>query len=390
MIRKLTTFLAALALWAALPAASQAQTHGCACLSNRVGAPIQFKFQEGNLPWDTRTLGPNQVFAFCHAYGSGPKDSPPLKFQFNRAVGGAPAWTTYNIERVRGDTTDCKQVSPIGQYYVSFQANSNNQLVEVRRVQASAAAPPPGPATNTRVQACACLHNQVERWLPFQYAFGAEPLKNAVMAPGHNWGVCESVLSGHPFPPLKVQIDRDASASHALTNYEIKPVVAPNNQCASIPPEGQYNVAFQPGTNKQFLHVAHRGSAAAAPARPAPTPSPTPGTSQATFGCACVNNGVAGRIQFQFRWGNDPFRVLTLDPGKVYAFCWPYGAGPHSSPPLQFMLNRATDGSTMFTNYALNRVQSPTNQCVGVPKPGQYWVRFQPGTNNQFLHVVKQ
>src|SRR6185436_18266216 len=100
--------------------------------------------------------------------------------------------------------------------------------------------------------------------------------------------------------------------SHAFTSYELKSAVASRDDCGATPPEGHYNVAFQPGTNNQFLHVVGgRGSAAAPPPHapapapvPGPAPAPPPGTSQAAFGCACVNNGVNAPIEFQFKWGN--------------------------------------------------------------------------------------
>jgi len=74
---------------------------------------------------------------------------------------------------------------------------------------------------------------------------------------------------------------------------------------------------------------------------------------------------VGAPIQFQHRWGDQPFTTHTLLPGHVYAFCWPYGAGLHTSPPLQFMLNRAVGGPVAFTNYALTRVQSPNQSVLG-------------------------
>ena len=53
------------------------------------------------------------------------------------------------------------------------------------------------------------------------------------------------------------------------------------------------------------------------------------------------------------------------------------------------MLNRAQDRSSAFADDALARVQSPANQCIGVPKSRQYRVRFQPITDNQYLLVMR-
>lgn len=266
MKRVILSLLAACALWAAAPSASQAQgTHGCACLFNRVGMPIKFQYRWGTQPFQIRTLLPGHVFSFCWAYGGGLHTSPPLQFMLDRDMGRGASFTNYALPRVQSNTT----------------------------------------------------------------------------------------------------------------------------QCSGVPSLGHYHVAFQPGTNNQFLHVVRGTGVASTTPPPGPGPGPSPGTGQSMFGCACLNNGVGGPINFQYRWGNQPFQTRTLLPGHVYAFCWNYGTGPHTSPPLNFMLDRDAGPGTSFTNYNIPRVQSPTNQCRGVPQQGQYWVRFQPNTNNQFLHVSR-
>jgi hypothetical protein len=261
MTRIVTLLLAAFALWAGTPSASLAQTHGCACLHNRVGQAINFRYRWGDQPFQNRTLNPGMVYSFCWAYGAGIHSSPPLQFMLDRDMSGGTSFTNYNITRIQSNTT----------------------------------------------------------------------------------------------------------------------------QCAGVPPQGHYHVAFQPNTGNQFLHVVRGAGVATAPG---PGPGPGPGVGN-QFGCACVNNGVGIPIRFQYRWGNNAFTTRTLNPGMVYAFCWPYGAGIHASPPLHFMLDRDMGQGASFTNYSIVRIQSPTNQCAGVPRAGQYWVRFQPGTNNQFLHVTR-
>lgn len=240
------------------------------------------------------------------------------------------------------------------------------------------AAPPPGTAETQHD--CACLHNRTGRWIPFEYAWSGGKMQGSTLPPEQQVAICQAFEPGTMFRELKVRIDRSSTNAAAYADYTIKSYAAQTKSCSAVPAQGHYNIEAQPGTNDQFIRVVQRGS----------TPAPAaPGSAEAAFGCACVNNGVGQRIQFRFKWGNDPFKTLTLDPGMVYAFCWRYSDGSRTSPPLEFMLNRATDGSAAFTDYALPRVQSPTNQCAGVPKAGHYWVRFQPGTNDQFLHVTK-
>jgi hypothetical protein len=241
---------------------------------------------------------------------------------------------------------------------------------------------------------CACMHNQTGMNIHFRYKWGNEDWRNRQVGAGQNYSICWNYGSGpHTSPSLLFQLDRDMGPGAAWTTYTINRGQSPQNNCAFTHPASHYDIRFQAGTNNSFIQVTHRGTAGAPPPQPGPgpMPGPAPGTGQAAFGCACVNNGVGAPIQFQYRWGpNQQFNTRTLLPGHVYAFCWSYGAGPHTSPPLEFMLNRAVGGAPpSFTDYNLPRVQSPTNQCAGVPRQGHYWVRFQPGTNNQFLHVSR-
>jgi len=77
----------------------------------------------------------------------------------------------------------------------------------------------------------------------------------------------------------------------------------------------------------------------------------------------------------------------TLQPNNAYMFCQPYGAGPHTSAPLHFKLDRDAGPGTAWTDYVIQRVQSNTTQCASVPAEGQYFVAFQPNTNNQMLMI---
>src|SRR5688572_16058794 len=231
MKRIVTLMLAAFALWAVAPSASQAQgTHGCACLFNRVGVDIKFQYRWGNQPFQIRTLNPGMVYSFCWAYGTGAHTSPPLQFMLDRDMGRGASFTNYALPRVQSNTT----------------------------------------------------------------------------------------------------------------------------QCSGVPAMGHYHVAYQPGTNNQFLHVAKGSGVGTAPP---PGPGPGPGPVGNRYGCACLHNGVGIPIHFQYRWGANPFQTRTLNPGIVYAFCWPYGAGMHTSPALQFQLDRDMSQGRSYTNYAITRIQ---------------------------------
>jgi len=134
-----------------------------------------------------------------------------------------------------------------------------------------------------------------------------------------------------------------------------------------------------------------RVAAATAPPRPSPpqtTHGPMPG--QSAFGCACLNNQTGQSINFRYRLGNSsPWKPTTLLAGNVYSFCTPFGAGPQSWAWLHFQFDRDMGPGSAWTDYQIARVGSTSNQCGLVPRQGHYFVRFQPGTNNQFLQVTR-
>jgi hypothetical protein len=60
------------------------------------------------------------------------------------------------------------------------------------------------------------------------------------------------------------------------------------------------------------------------------------------------------------------------------------------TPRTWFQLDVDLTNSNAWVTYTLVRWQSPGNPCISVPPGGHYAIRFRPGTNNQFVHVVKR
>lgn len=119
------------------------------------------------------------------------------------------------------------------------------------------------------------------------------------------------------------------------------------------------------------------------------TAMPSAGQARGSFDCACMHNQTGLPVNFRYKWGNEDWRSRQVAPGANYALCWNYAGGPHASSPLLFQLDRDMGPGVAWTDYTIARVGSMTNQCSGVPRPGQYFVRFQRGTNGQFIHVTK-
>ncbi len=229
---------------------------------------------------------------------------------------------------------------------------------------------------------CACIHNQTGQSVSFRYKWGNDDWRNHQVAPSANHALCWNYAGGpHVSPPLLFQLDRDMGPGKAWTTYTINRAQTQVNSCAFVPAGVHYNIDFQPGTNNQYIHVTRR--AAGTPVVSGPRPAPV------AFGCGCINNMIGQPVNFRWRLGNQPWQTATLLPGNVYSFCTPFGAGPQSWEWLHFQLDRDMGPGAAWTDYTIARVGSMTNQCSGVPRPGQYFVRFQPGTNGQFIHVTK-
>jgi hypothetical protein len=226
---------------------------------------------------------------------------------------------------------------------------------------------------------CSCVHNTTGRQINFRYRFGNDPWKIVHLQAGWNDAICWNYGNGpHTSPPLLFQIDVDLTAGNAWTTYTLVRWQSQGNTCNFVPPGGHYDIAFRPGTNNQFVRVVKRVAGG----------QPPPGQNQ--YGCSCVHNETGRQINFRYRFGNDPWKVVHLQAGWNDAICWNYGAGPHTSPPLRFQLDVDLTNSNAWVTYTLVRWQSPGNTCASVPAQGHYAIRFRPGTNNQFVHVVKR
>jgi hypothetical protein len=253
MRRTTLVVLMALLAWIAVPEASFAQSFGCACVHNRTGVNINFRYRWGGQPWKVHQLLAGYQSAMCWRYGDASHSSPPLNFQIDRDMGPGTAWTTYNITRIQSYGDTCASVAANGHYSISFQPGTNNSLIVVTRDYS-------GPTQTDPYQyGCACIHNQTGRQINYRYSWGAGPWKVYHLFAGNETAMCWRYSPGsHSSPALRFQIDRDMGPGTAWTTYGITRVQSPGSSCAAVPSNGHYNIAFQPGSNGSLIHVTRR------------------------------------------------------------------------------------------------------------------------------------
>ena len=121
----------ALAVFTATPAAAQQSGWGCACLHNRTGVQINFRYKWGDNAWKVVNLAANYNDAICWNYGGGRPTSPPLTFQLDVDMTGGTAWSTYAVDRVQSPGNRCSQIPSNGHYDINYKANTNRTLIAI-------------------------------------------------------------------------------------------------------------------------------------------------------------------------------------------------------------------------------------------------------------------
>ncbi|MCW5748750.1 MAG: hypothetical protein KIT36_21355 [Alphaproteobacteria bacterium] len=121
----------AMTLFAAAPA--MAQNYGCACLHNRTGVQINFRYRWGDGEWKVVRLPANYNDALCWNYGGGPPRSPPLTFQLDTDMTGGTSWSTYTVNRVQSPGSVCSQVPSNGHYDINYRAGTNRTQISIFR-----------------------------------------------------------------------------------------------------------------------------------------------------------------------------------------------------------------------------------------------------------------
>lgn len=135
--RGVAMVLAAAALVAVVGGAApsaQAQNHyGCACLHNKVGVPIKYRYHWGDGAWHAVEISANHMRWMCWNYGTGAHTSPPLQFQLDVDMTGGTRWTTYRIERIQSRAQDCNVIPSHGHYEVHYRPGTSNREIHITR-----------------------------------------------------------------------------------------------------------------------------------------------------------------------------------------------------------------------------------------------------------------
>lgn len=131
MIRILTCLLAGLGFWAVLSSPGHANTHGCACVHNETGVPVNFRYRFGDGDWKKVKLQANWNDAICWKYSGGSHASPDLRFELDVDMTKGNAWTIYGLTRVQSPGSTCNVVPSNGHYAIRYRPNTNKQFIQV-------------------------------------------------------------------------------------------------------------------------------------------------------------------------------------------------------------------------------------------------------------------
>jgi hypothetical protein len=130
---KMPAIAAAMALACAAEASAQQTTRGCACIHNKTGTTISYRYKWGGGQWHDVKLQPTYQNWICWKYDNAQKSSPDLTFQLDVDMSKGSAWTTYAIGRVQTAGAHCNAVGRGGHYDITYRPNTNNTFIQVTR-----------------------------------------------------------------------------------------------------------------------------------------------------------------------------------------------------------------------------------------------------------------
>lgn len=113
------------------PIEGNRNTHGCACLHNETGRPINFRYHWGTGDWTKVNMGAGFQYSFCWKYADSSHSSPALQFELDVDMSKGDAWTTYDIGRIQTAGDTCNVIPAGAHYTVKYRANTNNQFIAV-------------------------------------------------------------------------------------------------------------------------------------------------------------------------------------------------------------------------------------------------------------------
>ena len=107
-----------------------------------------------------------------------------------------------------------------------------------------------------------------------------------------------------------------------------------------------------------------------------------------THGCACIHNNTKATISYRYKWVEQQWQNVKLQPNYQNWICWKYADAAKSSPALAFQLDVDMTKGNAWTTFNLPRMQSTAATCQATPKAAHYDISYRPNTNNQFIQVT--
>ena len=107
-----------------------------------------------------------------------------------------------------------------------------------------------------------------------------------------------------------------------------------------------------------------------------------------THGCACVHNKTRATISYRYKWGEQQWQNVKLQPAYQNWICWRYADANKSSPALTFQLDVDMTSGSAWTTFNLPRMQATAASCEATPRAVHYDISYKPNTNNQYIQVT--
>ena len=107
-----------------------------------------------------------------------------------------------------------------------------------------------------------------------------------------------------------------------------------------------------------------------------------------THGCACIHNKTKATISYRYKWGEQAWQNVKLQPAYQSSVCWRYADANKGSPALTFQLDVDMTQGSAWTTFNLPRIQATAATCEATPKGAHYDISYRPNTNNQYIQVT--
>jgi len=114
-----------------------------------------------------------------------------------------------------------------------------------------------------------------------------------------------------------------------------------------------------------------------------------PATAQEFHTCACLANKVSFPVQYQYSWGTEAWKSLTVEPNQRNWICWTRQQRREDVPGLRVRLDVDLSDHRALTTYDLNVTRSREKSCDTIRPEATYDVTYRPNTRRSFIQVTR-